>query len=817
MPARRFALLLTLPLTLGAARAGAYNMVFTPASASVNEAQGTLSISVSLSGCTSPSNTVNWSAFAESGASPPAQPESDFGAAAPTTFPVGEGAVSTVITVKIVNDTVAEPTENMRVVVRPGVNSELICAEGPRLPLQNEYRALVGIVDNDSQPTVSIGDTTVTEGDTGTRNAVFRVRLQNAGDGTASVNFLTRDGSAVAPADYLRTGGAVTLTANRPTADVVVAVVGDLQGEGDEAFFVDLVNPDGAVIGDGRGRGTIRDDDGAPPGATVLQILGEPEREVTAGDAIELAVSVSRDGSPVAGAVVNWTATSGGALEGGSTSVTDQAGVAAKVVLASGSAPTVSVTASSGEASPVTFLLLVRRDLGNLFDPDEDPGLASIAEVIDEACTENRIGLATLCEYLDDLGDDDARQAISEIAPTGAASQTDVAIETARANLRAVGERQRQLRQAARRGSGGGSVTLDLSLPRPADARVSSLGAHATPVAGTTWTEGSPQYSWGHSAIARLWSRVETALDAGPGAGAAQEPAEVEPGADDARGGVFLSGRFSSGDRDATGLEPGLDYEAGGGTLGVDYRTGASTFVGIAAGYSDSSSDFSNQGGALGLEAESLTAYLTFAGERFYLDVVAGLGSDSFDLRRSLALPDGSGGTFTVDGSAAPDGEERTLELGFGWDFPAGASTWTIAARGSWVDIEIDSFVETLGAGVQMQIFNQNVESVLAEAAIEWTHSASFDWGVLQPQISAAARHEFEDQAGALRGRFAADPTGGEFVLPTDPADATYFAARAGLSAIFPRGWALYAHGESEFGRDDLSVTTLSAGFRVEW
>jgi outer membrane autotransporter protein len=385
-----------------------------------------------------------------------------------------------------------------------------------------------------------------------------------------------------------------------------------------------------------------------------------------------------------------------------------------------------------------------------------------------------------------------------------------VAIETARANLRAVGERQRQLRQAARRGRGGGSVTLDLSLPRPADARVSGLGGYAPPAPGTTWTEGS--------AIARLWSRVESALDAAPGEAAAQDPAEVEAGADEARGGVFLSGRLSSGDRDATGLEPGLDYGAGGGTLGLDYRAGARTFLGLAAGYADSTSDFSGQGGELGLQAESLTAYVTFAGERFYLDLVAGFGSDSFDLRRSLALPDGSGGTFTVDGSGSPDGEERTVELGFGWDFPAGASTWTIAARGSWVDVAIDSFVETLGgSGIQMQIFEQDVESLLGEAALEWTHAASFDWGVLQPQVSAAARHEFEDGTRSLRGRFVGDPAGGEFVLPTDPADSTYFAARAGLSAIFPRGWALYANGESEFGRDDLSVTTLSAGLRVEW
>ena len=122
-----------------------------------------------------------------------------------------------------------------------------------------------------------------------------------------------------------------------------------------------------------------------------------------------------------------------------------------------------------------------------------------------------------------------------------------------------------------------------------------------------------------------------------------------------------------------------------------------------------------------------------------------------------------------------------------------------------------------LVAGLPASEWRVGARLRLGEAALEWTHAASFDWGVLQPQISAAARHEFEDEGRVLRGQFVGDPASGMFVLPTDPADDTYFAARAGLSAIFPRGWALYAHGESEFGRDDLSVTTLSAGFRIEW
>ena len=40
-----------------------------------------------------------------------------------------------------------------------------------------------------------------------------------------------------------------------------VNVVGDRKREADETFFVNLSNASGAIIGDGRGAGTIRNDD----------------------------------------------------------------------------------------------------------------------------------------------------------------------------------------------------------------------------------------------------------------------------------------------------------------------------------------------------------------------------------------------------------------------------------------------------------------------------------------------------------------------------------------------------------------------------
>jgi hypothetical protein len=136
---------------------------------------------------------------------------------------------------------------------------------------------------------------------------------------------------------------------------------------------------------------------------------------------LELAVrALSADGRPAPGVTVSWTAAGDATLAGGSTSVTNAEGVATKSATLRGGTPTATVTASTGESAEVTFVLRLESDLGSLFDPGEDPGLASVAEALDDLCAQPSNRLAALCRYLGDISPDDARRAIAELAPTEA-------------------------------------------------------------------------------------------------------------------------------------------------------------------------------------------------------------------------------------------------------------------------------------------------------------------------------------------------------------------------------------------------------------
>jgi hypothetical protein len=110
-------------------------------------------------------------------------------------------------------------------------------------------------------PSLSISDVTVTEGNSGTVNAVFTVSLSAASDRTVTVTYSTAADTATAGSDYTATSGTLTFDPGVTSQTVTVVVNGDRVGETDESFFVNLDNPTNATVADAQGVGTILDDE----------------------------------------------------------------------------------------------------------------------------------------------------------------------------------------------------------------------------------------------------------------------------------------------------------------------------------------------------------------------------------------------------------------------------------------------------------------------------------------------------------------------------------------------------------------------------
>jgi len=135
------------------------------------------------------------------------------------------------------------------------------------------------------QPTLSINDATVTEGNSGTVNATFTVSLSApAGAGGVTFNIATQDNTATtANNDYVAlnlTGE--TIAQGQTSKQYNVVVNGDTTLEPNETFFVNVTSVTGATVNDGQGVGTITNDDPMP----INQIQGSGNTSPFAGQVV---------------------------------------------------------------------------------------------------------------------------------------------------------------------------------------------------------------------------------------------------------------------------------------------------------------------------------------------------------------------------------------------------------------------------------------------------------------------------------------------------------------------------------------------------
>ena len=201
--------------------------------------------------------------------------------------------------------------------------------------LANTARATVA-----GPATLSVADAEATEG--ADEAVEFRVTLSRAASGTVTVDYATRDGTAVAGEDYTRTRGTLSFAAGELEKTVAVPILDDALDEGSETFKLKLMNARGAAIADGEAVGTIENSD--PLQKMWLSRFGR----TVAGQVTE-AVS-DRLANPLTGAQVTVGGQSVDLAQTGDGAVLTQALTAVAAVLGAPGGPT--SAGDSGLGSP---------------------------------------------------------------------------------------------------------------------------------------------------------------------------------------------------------------------------------------------------------------------------------------------------------------------------------------------------------------------------------------------------------------------------------------------------------------------------------
>ncbi|WP_293340722.1 Calx-beta domain-containing protein [Microcoleus sp. CAWBG58] len=244
-------------------------------------------------------------------------------------FAAGDSAPK-VVNIPIVNDTLAESTENIRLTLGSPTGNATIGTQST---------ATFDIIDNDTVPasTLQFSAPTFSVNEDGT--TVAAVTVTRTGSATAAVSATVNltNGTATAPGDYTGTPIPVNFAAGDSTPKVItVPIVNDTLVEGTETVNLTLANPTGgATIGtQGTASLSIIDNDSLP--ASTLQ-FSAPTFSVNEDGTTVAAVTVTRTGSTTAAvsATVNLA-------NGSATAPADYANTAIPVNFAAGdSAPKV--------------------------------------------------------------------------------------------------------------------------------------------------------------------------------------------------------------------------------------------------------------------------------------------------------------------------------------------------------------------------------------------------------------------------------------------------------------------------------------------
>lgn len=274
-------------------------LLIAPLSASKPEGDSGITpftFTVSRSGNTAGGSTVGWAVI---GVVPDSAGHSDFAAGTPLagTLSFAPGQTSTVLTIAVAGDTLAEPDESFRVILN--------APQGGSIAQDDDQGSAIGTILNDDIAfSIAATDASKPEGDSGSTPFIFTVTRNGLATGTASVGWATSGvPGGVTNADFVRgspLSGRLTFAPGQTSQAITLHVAGDASVESDEPFRVQLTSPSiGVVLG--AATGMILNDDSGFAIATDTPSLIEGNSGTT-----PFTFTVSRLGVTEGAASVAW-------------------------------------------------------------------------------------------------------------------------------------------------------------------------------------------------------------------------------------------------------------------------------------------------------------------------------------------------------------------------------------------------------------------------------------------------------------------------------------------------------------------------------
>ncbi len=308
-------------------------------------------------------------------------------------------------------------------------------------------------------------------------------------------------------------------------------------------------------------------------------------------------------------------------------------------------------------------------------------------------------------------------------------------------------------------------------------------------------------------------------------ASAGHPPRGGAAGADDLlnRWGVFVNGSYGVAERDPSGREDAFEAKQYSVTAGVDYRFPMGLVLGAAAGITGADVEFDSAqsvvDGDIQADAYSGSLFgLYYLGD-FHVSGIFTYGLIDYEMVRRITYPSNNPLVPPTNETALSDTEGRQILLGLtaGYEWSWRGLTLGPLARLDYLDASIDGYTERNANAFNLEVSDQDIESLVSALGFELSYAVSTPVGVLLPQVRLEWNHEFQDDAREVTAQFAADPFNTDLVALTDEPDRNFYSYAIGLSATLPLGIQGFVNYEGVIGRDEVDSRQITAGGRWEF
>jgi outer membrane lipase/esterase len=268
---------------------------------------------------------------------------------------------------------------------------------------------------------------------------------------------------------------------------------------------------------------------------------------------------------------------------------------------------------------------------------------------------------------------------------------------------------------------------------------------------------------------------------------------------------IYSDVNYGSGNRNGQFLAAGYDYNAVGGTVGIEYRVDSKLRLGAVFGYSAPDVNLNVQNAHDHIKSYQLAGFGSFTDTNWFADALVVYGRHDFALDRQGVIDTIRGRTHADTFTAAARGG-YLVDIGPIRAGPIAGLNYTRAV--------IQAYTETGDSLITMVVDRQALDSLTGGAGLQVRYPFLLGKGLYNPFINVTAEHDFIGSGRTVTTTQVTTPLL-PVLTPIPDNGRTYGKVAAGIAATIAGNVSATVTAATTFARDGGNDFAVSTGIKM--